>query len=75
MYVGNILKINSKYIMPPPNINIFPLLTSNNFLFFNQQNPLNYFNSKSFLPKILVILQPRRECMFVRIRNLREDSD
>ena len=54
MYAGNFFNINSKYILPPPNINIFPLLTSNNFLFFNQLNPFNCFSSKSFLPKILV---------------------
>ena len=54
MYAGNFFNVNSKYILPPPNTNIFPLLTSNHFLFFNQQNPFNCFNSKSFLPKILV---------------------
>ena len=54
MYAGNIINFNPKFILPPPNINILPLLLGNNFTYFNQLNPLNFFNSKSFLPKILV---------------------
>ena len=59
MYAGNIINFNPKFILPPPNINFLPFLLGNNFPYFNQLNPLNFFNSKSFLPKILVQSQDK----------------
>ena len=75
MYAGNFFNVNSKYILPPPNINIFPLLTSNHFLFFNQQNPFNYFTSKSFLPKILVQTSEKASNENIQINSAQQKNE